>query len=154
MSSQTLSRSDAAGTTPARAAGLVRWFEHLSACNADLASGKGANLGELVSFGMPVPHGFVLTSDAFWHFLDAAGLRRAPLLEQVNALDVDDTAGLTRAAQELQTGLWKAPLPDELQRTTLAAYRELAKRCESDAPFVAVRSSATAEDMPGTSFPG
>lgn len=131
----------------------IRWFEQLRARDTELAGGKGANLGELTSFGMPVPPGFVLTADAFRRFLDAAGLRMR-IRERVEALDVDDTAALQLAAQELQGWIRQAPLPDELRQATARAYRDLARRCEAAPLAVAARSSATAEDMPGTSFAG
>ncbi len=131
----------------------VRWLEELSAGDTDLVGGKGANLGELLSFGMPVPPAFVATAEAFRTFLAEAGLRDR-ILETVEQLDVDHTPALSRTALELQESVAGAPFPEEIRKALLGAYRELGKRCEVNEPFVAVRSSATAEDMPGTSFAG
>ena len=131
----------------------VRWFEQLSARDTDLVGGKGANLGELCSFGMPVPPGFVITARAFQELLDAGGLRE-PIRSRLEALEVDRTEVLQHVADELQAQVRRAAVPEPILRDLLAAYRELARRCETPEPFVAVRSSATAEDMPGTSFAG
>jgi pyruvate,water dikinase len=151
MSTTVERRSEPAPARPKE--GWIRWFEDLSAADTDLVGGKGANLGELTSFGIPVPPGFVITAEAFEAFLERSGLRRE-ILDQVEALDVDDTEALTRAAAELQRKVQDAPLPEELARAVASAYRELSRRCEAEQPFTAVRSSATAEDMPGTSFAG
>lgn len=131
----------------------IRWFEQLGIDDTDLVGGKGANLGELTSLGIPVPPGFVVTASAFQQVLEAAALQ--PMLrERLGALDVDDTAALKDAAADLQARVAAAEIPDDLRQAVLRAYTELAERCETSQPFVAVRSSATAEDMPGTSFAG
>jgi len=141
-------------TTEAPAAGApIRWLEELTAGDTDVAGGKGANLGELISSGMPVPPGFVLTADAFRDFLDAASLRPV-VMERLETLDVDDTKALQKAASELQARLGEAALPAHLREAVGRAYRELGGHLPTTEPFVAVRSSATAEDAPGTSFAG
>jgi pyruvate,water dikinase len=137
----------------ARAIAAVRWFEELSARDTEIAGGKGANLGELTSAGLPVPPGFVVTAEAFLQFLRAANLA-GPVRERLAQLDVDDTEALRQTAEELQRLVETAPIPEELQQAVSAAYRELARRSRQADVFVAVRSSATAEDMPGTSFAG
>jgi len=131
----------------------IRWFEQLSGGDTDQVGGKGANLGELVSFGMPVPPGFVLTANAFRQFLAEAGLRTT-LIERLASLDVDDTDALQQASAELQRWVATAPIPNSVREAARQAYAELGTRCQAAQPFVAVRSSATAEDMPGTSFAG
>jgi pyruvate,water dikinase len=145
----------------------IRWLEELSARDADAAGGKGANLGELLRLGIPVPPGFVVAADAFRQSLEAAGLRQAAV-DRLAALNVDDAAALKKAAAELQRTVREAPIPDEIRRAIAEAYHDLARRGAPAAPegrgkserrgagepFVAVRSSATAEDMPGTSFAG
>jgi len=137
----------------------IRWFEELSVRDTDTAGGKGANLGELTRFGVPVPPGFVVTAEAFRQFLDKAGLRQA-ILDRLAGLNVDDEGALNQTAEELQEKVRQAPILEELRRTVASAYQELARRIptkrvdKTAEPFVAVRSSATAEDMPGTSFAG
>lgn len=151
----TTSFTEARPTTSATppADGAIRWFERLAASDTDLAGGKGANLGELVSFGMPVPPGFVLTADAFQQFILTSGMRQI-ILQRLAALDVDDTEALKLTSAALQEQMRGAAIPTELRQAVGQAYRELAGRCKLDQPFVAVRSSATAEDMPGASFAG
>jgi pyruvate, water dikinase len=145
----------------------IRWLEELSARDADAAGGKGANLGELIRSGIPVPPGFVVVAEAFRQSLEAAGLRQAAT-DRLAALNVDDAAALKEAAAELQRTVREVPIPDEIRRAISDAYRKLARRGTpasregrgkttrrgAGEPFVAVRSSATAEDMPGTSFAG
>lgn len=131
----------------------IRWFDELSVADTELAGGKGANLGELTRAGVPVPPGFVLTAEAFRQFLASTGLR-VQIGDRLAALDVDDTRALSQAAEELQRTVREALVPNSLREEVGSAYRELARRCEEPEPFVAVRSSATAEDMPGTSFAG
>jgi pyruvate, water dikinase len=131
----------------------IRWFEELTAADTELVGGKGANLGELTSFGLPVPPGFVATADAYRRFLESAGITDE-LRGRVEALDVDDTEALKKAAVELQKIVREAPIPTAIEDAVRASYHALGRRCEATEPFVAVRSSATAEDMPGTSFAG
>jgi pyruvate, water dikinase len=131
----------------------VRWFRELSVQDTDVAGGKGANLGELARMGMPVPPGFVVTATAFSRFLEASGLRPV-ILDRLAGLNVDVGSALRTAAEDLQQRVRQAPIPDALHETLVAAYRELARPTGQSDPFVAVRSSATVEDMPGTSFAG
>jgi pyruvate, water dikinase len=141
------------------AGGAIRWFEELSRQDAETAGGKGANLGELLRIGMPVPPGFVVTADAFLQFLKTARLHEE-ILGRLTGLNVDDQQALRQTAEALQDRVTKAGIPEDLRRELIEAYQELARRSEPDAdkaggePFVAVRSSATVEDMPGISFAG
>jgi pyruvate, water dikinase len=131
----------------------IRWFEDLSAKDTGVAGGKGANLGELARFGMPVPTGFVVTVTAFTHFLEETGIRRL-VMHRLASLNVDDRPALRQAAEELQQRVRASSVPEDLGDFIRSAYQELARRCGEAEPFVAVRSSATVEDMPGTSSAG
>lgn len=111
------------------------------------AGGKGANLGELLAAGLPVPAGFVITAEAYLHALDASGLRAQ--IQQPVAADLADPAALRRAGESLRDRVRSVPIPDDLRVQILAAYRAL-----GDDISVAVRSSATAEDTEDTSFAG
>lgn len=127
---------------------LVRWFDELSREDTKSVGGKGGNLGELTRAGLPVPPGFVITSDAFVSTLIANGLRDE-LLKQFEATQHDEPRALQdRAAhmRELTRGL---VIPPELREAITEAYRKLG----ADAR-VAVRSSATSEDTATTSFAG
>src|ERR1700674_1581076 len=124
---------------------------------SDLAKvgGKNASLGEMIRHlaaeGVRVPGGFATTAFAFHEFIDASQLR--PRIDAALAkLDVDDVKALARAGAEIRGWIVQAPLPGPLERDVEAAYRQLLGQ-SSNAP-VAVRSSATAEDLPDASFAG
>lgn len=131
----------------------IRWFETLRQGDVLVGGGKGANLGELIAAGVPVPPGFVVTSAAFDAFLRQSGLRE-PILAHLRDLDVNDTTTLQQTARELQEQVLAAPIPEEVAEPTRRAYAELSRRAGQAEEFVAVRSSATAEDRPHTSFAG
>lgn len=133
--------------------GAIRWFEDIGAGDAARVGGKGANLGELRRMGMPVPPGFVVAAGAFTQFLGFKGARQR-IQERLAGLDVDDSEALENVSTELQREVHSLPMPAHLRREVVDAYLELGRRNEVTEPFVAVRSSATAEDMPGTSFAG
>jgi pyruvate,water dikinase len=114
-----------------------------------LAGGKGANLGELIRIGVPVPAGFVVTADAYRHYLDRTGLGRL-VVAALKDLDPADHAAVDEASGKIE-GLFQAtPLPAETARSIREAYDGLGR---PSVP-VAVRSSATAEDLPEASFAG
>lgn len=129
------------------------WFEELSRSDVPRAGGKGANLGEMTRAGLPVPPGFVVTVDSFVDFFERSGLAR-DVAARVAALDVDKTAELQRASAEIQERIRSTPMPLEIRRRIVDNYHRLAERLGLRAPFVAVRSSATAEDTAQFSFAG
>jgi pyruvate,water dikinase len=118
--------------------------------------GKNASLGEmlreLTPLGVRVPEGFAVTADAYRYFLRAAGLDE-PISRLLAGLAAGDTADLTERAARIRNLILAAPLPDDLAAEIETAYRGLAGGGESDV-HVAVRSSATAEDLPTASFAG
>lgn len=125
----------------------TRRFDELRAADAAVAGGKGAQLGELVRAGFAVPDGFVLVADAFRACIDQTTI--APLVHKA-LRDADDTAALEHHHLELDELVHrKGALSAEIRSAVTAAYREL-----GDDVRVAVRSSATAEDAPQTSFAG
>jgi pyruvate,water dikinase len=129
----------------------VRRFSELRKGDVDYAGGKGANLGELTSAGVPVPPGFVVGAPSYAAFCDEAGLRER-LAEILDGVDVEDTAALSQAAEKARALFDETPMPDWLERAIRDAYAELTR---SDGPVpVAVRSSATAEDTASASFAG
>jgi pyruvate,water dikinase len=126
----------------------VRWLEDVRSDDLDAVGGKAASLGELTGAGLPVPPGFVVTADTYRSFIEDAGIDE----ELFAAMDIDpeDSAALAeahRTAEELITG---TPFPESVRAEILDAYRSLG----SGEEFVAVRSSATAEDLPDASFAG
>ena len=128
--------------------GVIAWLDDLTAADVAVAGGKGANLGELVHAGLPVPRGFVVTTEAFLAALEAAGVRDK-LRALVTDLPVGDDAALRRAAEEAAGLLGGVAVPPEVARELLAAYDWLGPDV-----LVAVRSSGTAEDSGTTSFAG
>ena len=135
--------SRTAGTQP-----LILPFEHISAADLPRVGGKGANLGEMARAGFPVPPGFCVTTAAFDAFLAGCGELQA-LYAQLEALDGKDVEAARRAAESTRATLGRAPLPPAVSEAVLATWRALG----SEASW-AVRSSATAEDLPDASFAG
>ena len=127
---------------------LVLPFSRVHAKDLPLVGGKGANLGELTNAGFPVPDGFCLTTRAFEHFMaNAAGTDN--LYAQLEALDPEDTKGARKLSEQWKTLLRGLPVPPEVARAVLNAWTALGAE-----HTYAVRSSATAEDLPDASFAG
>jgi len=122
--------------------------------DVEQVGGKNASLGEMISqlaqAGIRVPGGFATTASAFRAFLDGAGLS-GRIAQRLDALDPDDVAALARCGAEIRRWIVEAPLPKALEEAIAAAYRAMMAEGES---AVAVRSSATAEDLPDASFAG
>jgi len=140
-----------------RATRRVLWFEEISIGDVPLVGGKNASLGEMYSHlakkGVPVPNGFAVTATAYWEFLRATGIdEKIKLL--VKDLDIVDLRQLARVGSAIRTMILTAPLPDAFQRDVVVAYKKLAETCGKKNVSVAVRSSATAEDLPDASFAG
>ncbi len=115
--------------------------------------GKGANLGELVGAGLPVPPGFCVTAQAYRDFIVEAGLQDpiAEILADMQPDDLEDVKARSEAIQDLIT---QSAIPAEIERGITEAYLELCEELEQPELPIAVRSSATAEDLPGASFAG
>jgi pyruvate,water dikinase len=135
---------------------FIRWFSQLSIDDIPLVGGKNASLGEMYRELTPqrvnVPNGFAITAEAYRYVLDQAnawpGLRQA--LDGLNVNDVDE---LARRAEQARETVYGAPLPDDLAAEIVDAYRRLRNEYGRGLT-VAVRSSATAEDLPTASFAG
>jgi len=134
----------------------IRWFNELTINDIPLVGGKNASLGEmyreLASEGVIVPNGFAITAEAYHYVLNQAGLWER-LHELLDRVDPDDVADLARRAQQARDLVYSAPLPDDLVLQILAAFADLQQEYGNDLT-VAVRSSATAEDLPTASFAG
>jgi pyruvate,water dikinase len=127
---------------------LIRWFDQIRLADAPLVGGKGANLGELAVAKLPVPPGFVITSDAYRYAVASAGISE-PLAKLFADVNAESTAGLDRVAHEAQELVRGIVPPVDLSEAILDAYHRL-----GDAVRVAVRSSGTGEDAGDTSFAG
>ncbi|MDQ2049916.1 phosphoenolpyruvate synthase [Natronolimnohabitans sp. A-GB9] len=126
----------------------VLWLDEISAGDLEKVGGKGASLGELTGAGLPVPPGFVVTAGTYRSFIEEAEIDEE-LFEAVD-VDVDDSAALADAADRAQELILETPFPDDLREEILESYHGVG---DGEA-FVAVRSSATAEDLPDASFAG
>jgi pyruvate,water dikinase len=124
----------------------VVWFMEVDKEDLPLVGGKGANLGELTKLEIPVPPGFIVTTQSYFHFLDESGLR-AKITANLKKLDVDDSRQLDKSATRIKELISNARMPQTIADEIREAYEKLGG-------LVAVRSSATAEDLPEASFAG
>ena len=126
-------------------------------CNGDAikqqVGGKCASLGAMIQAGAPVPPGFAITTLAYKKMLDTAGLGQK-IHEQLEQLDPTDVAGAEIISHHIRRLIEVTPLPSDIETAIRAAYTGLCERVGLDDTPVAVRSSATAEDLPGASFAG
>jgi pyruvate, water dikinase len=124
----------------------ILWFKDIKKKDILKVGGKGANLGEMFGI-MPVPPGFCVTVKAYELFLEKTMIKQA-ILGMLSRLDIEDSEKLDAVAKSIRGMMLSKPLPDRLQKDISLAYAEL------KTGFVAVRSSATAEDLPTASFAG
>ncbi len=131
---------------------FVVWFKDVDREDIGIVGGKGANLGEMTKAGFPVPNGFIVTAQAYFHFLDEAQLRD-DLSDLLHGLDVSNSKNLERASVEIQRRITRCVFPQDIATEVMHAYFTLEGGILKH-PLVAVRSSATAEDLPTASFAG
>jgi pyruvate, water dikinase len=136
---------------------LVLWLDALRMTDLGKVGGKNASLGEMIGnlakLGVSVPGGFATTADAFQTYLEKSGLAKR-IQERLATLDVDDVDELVRGGKEIRGWIVDTALPADLEQAIRDAYIKLCKDAGSDDIAVAVRSSATAEDLPDASFAG
>lgn len=134
----------------------VLWYEQLGMHDVDRVGGKNASLGEMISnlanAGVSVPGGFATTAQAYRDFLEQSGLN-ARIYKALESLDVDDVDALTKTGAEIRQWVIDTPFTPELEQAVAESYAKL-KGSSGDEFAVAVRSSATAEDLPDASFAG
>lgn len=129
----------------------VVWLEEVNKNDVSMVGGKGASLGEMINAGAPVPGGFAVTAQAFRDFIDRSGITQN-LFDSLK-LDVNDPQALNEASEKAKGIVLNAVVPTDLETEIKDRYQELCER-EGEEVFVAVRSSATAEDLPDASFAG
>lgn len=136
---------------------LVLWLDALRMTDLGKVGGKNASLGEMIGnlakLGVSVPGGFATTADAFQTYLEKSGLAKR-IQERLATLDVDDVDELTRGGKEIRGWIVDTALPADLEQAIRDAYIKLCKDAGATDIAVAVRSSATAEDLPDASFAG
>jgi pyruvate,water dikinase len=134
----------------------IRWFNELSIDDVPLVGGKNASLGEmyreLTPQGIQIPNGFAVTAEAYRYILDQSNGWHT-LHQALDDLNPEDVADLAKRARKARDIIYAAPLPKDLEQQIFAAYAQLQSQYGDDLS-VAVRSSATAEDLPTASFAG
>ena len=134
---------------------FLLWFEQLEKTDVPIVGGKSASLGEMTSkTDVPVPYGFATTAHAYRYFIEESGLKGKMEALLAELTDVENSALLRDVSAKLRAAIMAEKMPDDLQKAIADAYAELAKKVGEELPFVAVRSSATAEDLPDASFAG
>ncbi len=126
------------------------WFSQIRKTDLPIVGGKGANLGEMTYAEIPVPNGFVVTSTAYFEFLKSTSLKQK-IITELSGLNVNDSKKLQLASKNIKTAIMSAEMPQDIQDAIKTYYHELSGKEDR---FVAVRSSATAEDLPDASFAG
>jgi len=135
----------------------ILWFKELGIGDVSLVGGKNASLGEmynnLVAKGINIPNGFATSALAYFDFLTQTGLKKeiGTILEN---LDVQDLKSLQNKGGQVRKVILSGELPEDLKKEIILAYQKLSKEYGTDHTDVAVRSSATAEDLPSASFAG
>jgi pyruvate,water dikinase len=129
----------------------ILWFDQVDRDDIPTVGGKGANLGEMTRAGIPVPPGFIVTSPAYFYFVDHNQLKDK-IHQLLKDLDPENPDQLLSIAKKVQHLILKADIPKDLSQAIIKAYLKLSPRLRR--ALVAVRSSATAEDLPDASFAG
>lgn len=124
----------------------IRWLKDIHAKDIGVAGGKGANLGEMYNLGFSVPNAFIVTAQAYDEFIKRTKIKNK-IFAILKGLDTEDTERLQKTAKKIQNLIKKTPIPKEIAKEVFENYKKLGG-------YVAVRSSATAEDLPEASFAG
>ncbi|MFS8159455.1 MAG: phosphoenolpyruvate synthase, partial [Candidatus Roizmanbacteria bacterium] len=150
---------------------FIAWFEEVGKKDVEIVGGKGANLGEMLSAKFPIPYGFVVTAEAYFYFIEKSGLEKE-IKTIISTIEYEDQKKLNDAGNKIRNLILSKPIPKDLSDAILADYNRLfshkdevfsklfGKKYEkldthkNELPLVAVRSSATAEDLPSASFAG
>lgn len=146
---------------------FIKWFSELNKTSGKVAGGKGANLAEIFNLGVPVPPGFVITAQAYDYFIKKARLNEK-IKELLEKIDYEDTEQLNEITKQIRDSIVAVDFPKEMQEEILESYNYLSTKDLNDVKgsaltilknsyepiFVAVRSSATTEDLAEASFAG
>lgn len=132
----------------------IYWFSEVGKSDIAKVGGKGANLGEMTQAGFPVPPGFIVSAAAYQHFLKKSGIL-VKIKKLLKNLDPENSKKLQQTALKIQKLIINQELPSDLKKAIADYYQKLSAQILSKSlPLVAVRSSATAEDLPNASFAG
>ncbi|MAG08475.1 phosphoenolpyruvate synthase [Candidatus Woesearchaeota archaeon] len=144
---------------------FISWFKDISKDDVEKVGGKSANLGEMFNIGLPVPPGFVVNAGTYKYFIEKTNIKDK-IISMLSGLNVEDTKKLQETAENIQKLIIGTEMPEDIKEAIIEAYEVMAassgEKLESafdlvkktDEPFIAARSSATAEDLPEASFAG
>ncbi len=136
---------------------MIKWFKEISIKDVPQVGGKNASLGEmyrrLTDKGVKIPNGFATIAKDYWYVLESSGLKKQ-IKEILKDLNVKDIKNLARKGKQIRNLTLQATLPKDFEKKIILAYRKLSRQYGVKEVDVAVRSSATAEDMPTASFAG
>ncbi|MCX6801298.1 MAG: phosphoenolpyruvate synthase [Candidatus Diapherotrites archaeon] len=136
----------------------ILWFNEIHIADIPMVGGKGASLGEMANNGFPVPPGFAVTAQAYFHFIQKTKIQDQ-IVAKIDAIDVENTDELEKASAEVRELIMNTKMPLEIKTEIIAHYKKLGESqfawiTSKREEYVAVRSSATAEDLPEASFAG
>ncbi len=135
---------------------FIKWFEELHSTDVVTVGGMNSSLGEMTTqfsqYNIPVPPGFATTSQAYWDTIEESGAKFI-IKSELKELDQGKKT-LAEVGRTIRKAISSSPLPPELEEDILKNYYKLCERCGEEDVSVAVRSSATAEDLPEASFAG
>ncbi len=135
----------------------IVWLEDIGLEDVSLVGGKNASLGETIRdlsrYGVNVPNGFALTSEAYFYFLEKAGIREE-IKKIISTIDINKVSDLIKKSARIRSLILKSNFPKDLEEKIIEFYKKLSKQYSCKNVDVAVRSSATAEDLPTASFAG
>lgn len=131
----------------------VKKFENIKKEDIPIAGGKGANLGELTNAGIPVPPGFVITAETYEEFITSTKIK-PKIMNILQDINVNDTVRLQETSTKIKNIINKTKIPANIKNIIIEAYNQLSMSIGEENADVAIRSSATAEDLPSASFAG
>ncbi|MDD4565385.1 MAG: phosphoenolpyruvate synthase [Eubacteriales bacterium] len=131
----------------------IKEFNQINKHDIPIVGGKGANLGEMTQRGLDVPPGFCITAQAYKYFIEESNLNDE-IRKKFDSLDIEDSAKLQKTSEEIQSIINSAQIPKDLENEIISAYSQFGDKIGIKNPEVAIRSSATAEDLPEASFAG
>src|SRR3989344_4238577 len=156
MKSHKVSNKRGANLKSGKSEKFILWFDEMSIEDVPLVGGKNASLGEmyrnLTKKGVKIPNGFAVTATAYNYLLEKAGIKD-DIKSILKGLDTSNMSNLSERGRKVRETILKAEFPKELKDEIISSYKKLCKEYGSNTD-VAVRSSATAEDLPDASFAG
>jgi len=134
---------------------LIIWFEHLRKTDIPSVGGKNASLGEMINAGIPIPPGFAVTAYSYKRFIEETGIsEKIYTVIKETVTDLNDPKQYEIASKKIREIIESTPVPKDIEEAVRNTYQALCRKLNTNAVFVAVRSSATAEDLPDASFAG